>query len=35
MSGHPWPFSDLEFDFVDGSDLDHFRDGLRKAGVIE
>ncbi len=35
MSGRPLPFSDLEFDFTDGADLDHFRDGLRKAGLME
>ncbi len=35
MSGRPSPFSDLEFDFTDGADLDHFRDGLRKAGLME
>ena len=35
MSGRPLPFSDLEFDFADGADLDHFRDGLRKAGLME
>ena len=34
-SGRPLPFSDLEFDFADTSDLDHFRDGLRKAGLME
>ena len=35
MSGHPLPFSDLEFDFAEGTDLDHFRDGLRKAGLMK
>jgi hypothetical protein len=25
----------LEFDFADGSDLEHSRDGLRKAGLME
>ncbi len=35
MSGRPLPFSDLKFDFADGADLDHFRDGLRKAGLME
>jgi adenylate cyclase len=35
MSGHPLPFSDLEFDFAEDTDLDHFRDGLRKAGLIK
>ena len=34
-SGRPLPFSDLEFDFADTLDLDHFRDGLRKAGLME
>jgi adenylate cyclase len=34
-SGHPLPFSNLEFDFADTLDLDHFRDGLRKAGLME
>ena len=35
LSGRPLPFSDLEFDFADTLDLDHFRDGLLKAGLME
>jgi adenylate cyclase len=34
-SGRPLPFSELEFDFMDGSDYEHFRDGLHKAGLLE
>ena len=34
-SGRPLPFSELEFDFMDSADYEHFRDGLRKAGLLE
>jgi len=35
MRGRPLPFSDLEFDFAEGSDFENFRDGLRKTGLTE